>query len=535
MEDKNLSGPMEGSMASDQQWGVSQSLQPYPPQYCQSDNNVDPRLRTYGNEQQYYPLSNGNEFGTSYPDVPDQNTQSESYPVFNGWNGMNEQFLAQKPVFEQNRFPEPQSSEENAKGRLRNISPSVHPSGNIHPNFEDMDPEELKQREAIWMATLEPDALALMLQAPIGPTGLSTDFPITVNNFNTNNSYNTIEDQGQWNPAYFGINTQNSQNGDINFGVLRDGLGANAMTAASQSPGYYPGMADTIQRGSEINKIVENSQYPQHTMGLHHARNNTQNDRAFPATRGDLNIAQDERIYMPTPDIFGGQKLHHAGFTNINRVPAPSPEFQSTFQGFTNDDLAPPPNGFYDTTLTRKMRTTTNSVNPENLNPDAQNASIGDAIPAPKRAKGGASAKKERRSRMGRDESHYPVVWMTEPEMKAIDPNYEKNPRRAFQDMGNAKRGCNKGFQIDWDQVELLNAHRQNARHDEQEREKLCGPGQYVPKFINPDYKPKARLQEHQNAWREAKKEGVISDDWTNRIRRTANRKHYKPAEEAGN
>ncbi|KAJ8067834.1 hypothetical protein OCU04_003428 [Sclerotinia nivalis] len=339
------------------------------------------------------------------------------------------------------------------------------------------------------------------------------------------------------------------------------------MTVSSQSPCYHPGMAYTIRDGSEISRPVENSQYPQHTMGPHHtpvyvytartrtshvqdnqpptqrkrAQNNTRNGRAFPATLGDLNVDQDERMYKSTPDIFGGQELqmfdqqtmNRGGFDNLNRELLPSPEFQSTFQDFMSDDLAPPPNGFYDTTLNSGKRATTQNINPGDPGSGAQNVSFGDAIPAPKKAKEGASARHGRPAYLDSDVSKYPRVQMTETELKAIDPTYEKNHRRTFQDMRNSKNGT-KPCRIDWDQVELLNAHRQKARHDEEERQKLCGPGEYVPKFIAADYKPKDKLQKYQNAWLEAKKKGVISDAWMNRKRRSINSR-YKPVEEAEN
>ncbi|CAD6448988.1 3030114c-40bb-4fba-a77a-532f6b5580ef [Sclerotinia trifoliorum] len=586
-------------MASDQQWGVKQTLQP-PPQYYQS-NYVDPHITACDNEgprwqdfpatllpktpprdgQQYFSLADGNEFGTSYPDVPDQKTRSEPHPVFNGWNGMNEYILAQQPVFEQNIFAEPQSSEENAQGRRRNISPSAHLSWNIQSNFEDMDPGKLKQREPKLMATLKPDASTLRMQAPTfsvartGSVGPATELPITFNNFGTGESFGTIggqhvshinyRNQGQSDPIYSGINTDNIQNANINSGVRRYGTGANATTVASRSPFYHPGMAYTVRDGSEISRTVENSQYPQHTMGPDHtpvhvytvvdfehrheprngqseigppnfrkwtrtshvqdsqpstqrkrAQVNKANDRAFPVTLCDLNV---ERIYKPTTEVFVGQEpqmfdqqaMHRGGFDNMNRELLLAPEFQSAYEGSMNENLSLPPKGFYDPAFNCRKHKITQIIEPENTNSDAQNISFRDTIPAPKRANNCESSKNGLSAYLNSHKSKYPRVTITEEEIKVIDPAYENRFRRKFQGLRNS-RTASKTRRIDWDQVELLNAHRRGARHNEKERRKLCSPGEYVPKFISAEYKPTKKLRKYQDSWLEAKKVGVISD-----------------------
>ncbi|APA15841.1 hypothetical protein sscle_15g106110 [Sclerotinia sclerotiorum 1980 UF-70] len=600
-------------MASDQQWGAKQTLQP-PPQYRRSDNYVDPHITACGNEeprwldfpatsltqippldgQQCYSLANGKEFGTSYPDVPDQHKRSEPYPVLDGWNEMNEHFPAQQPVFEQNTFPELQSSEENTRDRRRNISPSAHPSWNTNSNFEDMDSETLKEVEPKLMASLRPDAPALLVQAPTfqvartAPVGPATELPITVNNFGTSESFGTTggqhiskinyRDQRQSNPIYFGINTNNSEDANINFGVARDGTGANATAVAFRSPLYDPGMACTVRDGSEISRHIENSQYCQHTMGPHqtpahvytemeyeppheprndhlevgpadsrkwipmsHAQDNqsstegkraqinTSEDRAFPATLGDLNVG---RVYRPTPEVFGEQEvqmfdqqaMNRGTFDNMNREHLLLPEFQSTFQGFMNDDLALPPKGFYDPAFNCRKHQRTENLKPQSAKSCAQNVKVRGAIPAPKRAKNGEPSKNGLSAYLNSHESKYPRVTITEEEMKVIDPCYESRPRRTFQGLRNSWN-TSKTCRIDWDQVELLNAHRRKARHDEEERQKLCSPGEYVPKFISADYKPSDKLRKYQNAWLEAKKVGVISDAWMNWKSRTINRR----------
>lgn len=92
----------------------------------------------------------------------------------------------------------------------------------------------------------------------------------------------------------------------------------------------------------------------------------------------------------------------------------------------------------------------------ENLNSDDQSNTSDNEAPETRESKDKGTTQRKRKPWTARIESSYPRVWMTEEEMKIIDPDYEKNPRLAFQDMTKAKNGM-KSFQIDWDQVELLN------------------------------------------------------------------------------
>ncbi|TEY73105.1 hypothetical protein BOTCAL_0083g00180 [Botryotinia calthae] len=148
--------------------------------------------------------------------------------------------------------------------------------------------------------------------------------------------------------------------------------------------------------------------------------------------------------------------------------------------------------------------------------------------PETRNSKNEGTTKRKHRPWTMRAEFTYPRVWMTEQEMKLIDPEYEKNPRLAFEDMKNAKNGM-KSFQINWDQVEVLNEHRRNGMHEENERMKRCAPGTYVPNSVPKIYCPKGRLRECRDEWLRKKEMGEISDSWTNRIRRTANHRRYDP------
>lgn len=64
---------------------------------------------------------------------------------------------------------------------------------------------------------------------------------------------------------------------------------------------------------------------------------------------------------------------------------------------------------------------------------------------------------KARKSFWKRRESHFPRVWMTKEEAKAILQDFEKNPPATFRDMSKAKNNM-KSIIIDWTQMELLNA-----------------------------------------------------------------------------
>ncbi|KAF7893751.1 hypothetical protein EAF00_007265 [Botryotinia globosa] len=164
----------------------------------------------------------------------------------------------------------------------------------------------------------------------------------------------------------------------------------------------------------------------------------------------------------------------------------------------------------------------------ETQNVDAQtNSSESDASET-RKSKDTKTTQRKRKPWTSRTESSYPRVWMTEQEMKHIDPDYEKNPRLAFQDMTKAKNGM-KSFQIDWDQVELLNEHRRNAENEENERMMCHAPGTYVQKFVPKLYFPKGRLQECRDEWFRRKQMGDASDSWTNRMRRKADRSNYNP------
>ncbi|KAM0148723.1 hypothetical protein ACHAQE_001132 [Botrytis cinerea] len=149
-------------------------------------------------------------------------------------------------------------------------------------------------------------------------------------------------------------------------------------------------------------------------------------------------------------------------------------------------------------------------------------------VPETRNFRNEGTTKRKRTPWTMRAESAYPRVWMTEQEMKLIDPEYEKNPRLAFRDMTNAKNGM-KSFQINWDQVEVLNEHRRNAVHQENELMKRYAPGTYVPNFVPKIYCPKGRLRECRDEWLRKKETGDVSDSWTNRKRRTADHKRYQP------
>ncbi|KAF7939360.1 uncharacterized protein EAE97_007440 [Botrytis byssoidea] len=164
----------------------------------------------------------------------------------------------------------------------------------------------------------------------------------------------------------------------------------------------------------------------------------------------------------------------------------------------------------------------------ENQNLDDQSDSSGSDASETRKLKDTGTTRRKRKPWTARPESSYPRVWTTEQEMKHIDPDYEKNPRLAFQDMTKAKNGM-KSFQIDWDQVELLNVHRRNAANEENERMKCRAPGTYVPKFVPKPYFPNARLQECRDEWFRRKQMGDASDSWTNRMRRKADRSNYNP------
>ncbi|KAF5868347.1 uncharacterized protein Bfra_007545 [Botrytis fragariae] len=164
----------------------------------------------------------------------------------------------------------------------------------------------------------------------------------------------------------------------------------------------------------------------------------------------------------------------------------------------------------------------------EDMNADAQSDTSDSEAPETRKSKNKGATQRKRRPWTTRTEFNYPRVWMTEQEMKIIDPEYEKNPRLAFKDMTNAKNGM-KSFQINWDQVELLNEHRRNVAHEENERMKRSAPGTYVQKFIPKPYCPNGRLRECRDEWLRRKQTGEVSDSWTNRMRRTADHRRYNP------
>ncbi|TGO18422.1 hypothetical protein BTUL_0010g00920 [Botrytis tulipae] len=163
-----------------------------------------------------------------------------------------------------------------------------------------------------------------------------------------------------------------------------------------------------------------------------------------------------------------------------------------------------------------------------NLNLDDQSDSSESDASETRKSKDTGTTRRKREPWTARTESSYPRVWMTEQEMKHIDPDYEKNPRLAFQDMTKAKNGM-KSFQIDWDQVELLNEHRRNTANEENERMKCHAPGTYVQMFVPKLYFPKGRLRECRDEWLRRKQMGDTSDSWTNRMRRKADRSNFNP------
>ncbi|TGO45201.1 hypothetical protein BCON_0413g00040 [Botryotinia convoluta] len=164
----------------------------------------------------------------------------------------------------------------------------------------------------------------------------------------------------------------------------------------------------------------------------------------------------------------------------------------------------------------------------EKLNADTQSDSSDSDAPETRKSKNKGAIQRKRRPWTTRTEFTYPRVLMTEQEMKLIDPEYEKNPRLAFKDMTNAKNGM-KSFQIDWDQVELLNEHRRNAAHEENERMKRSASGTYVQKFVPKPYCPNGRLRECRDEWLRKKQMGGVSNSWTNRMRRMADHRRYNP------
>ncbi|TGO45058.1 hypothetical protein BOTNAR_0706g00010 [Botryotinia narcissicola] len=164
----------------------------------------------------------------------------------------------------------------------------------------------------------------------------------------------------------------------------------------------------------------------------------------------------------------------------------------------------------------------------KNLNLGDQSDSSESDSSESRKSKDTGTTRRKRKPWTARTESSYPRAWMTKPEMKIIDPDYEKNPRLAFQDMTKAKNGM-KSFQIDWDQVELLNEHRRNAANEENERMECHAPETYVPKFVPKLYFPNARLRECRDEWFRRKQMGDTSDSWTNRMRRKADRSNYNP------
>ncbi|TGO17659.1 hypothetical protein BPAE_0412g00010 [Botrytis paeoniae] len=159
---------------------------------------------------------------------------------------------------------------------------------------------------------------------------------------------------------------------------------------------------------------------------------------------------------------------------------------------------------------------------------NTQSDSSDSEAPETRKSKNKGATQRKRRPWTTRTEFTYPRVWMTVQEMKIIDPEYEKNPRLAFEDMTNAKNGM-KSFQIDWDQVELLKEHRRNAAHEENERMKRSAPGTYVQKFVPKPYCPNGRLRECRDEWLRRKQTGEVSDSWTNRMRRMADHRRYNP------
>ncbi|KAI9642644.1 hypothetical protein NHQ30_009449 [Ciborinia camelliae] len=196
-----------------------------------------------------------------------------------------------------------------------------------------------------------------------------------------------------------------------------------------------------------------------------------------------MNMFQSEPSYMESqmfdpqmfdpqmfaPQMLDPQMLHRGGFLDMGQPLPQSSEFQMT-QDFTNYHLASPPlNGYYSTipNSARLRAALIQSTNPGNANLAPENSNLDVRIPAFKSAsrkgKNGASndgqteKKAKRIPWWKRLESRYPRVPMTLQELKAIDPDYEKNPRRAFQDM-NGEENRMKAFQISWDQMELLNA-----------------------------------------------------------------------------
>ncbi|KAB8298641.1 hypothetical protein EYC80_000820 [Monilinia laxa] len=269
------------------------------------------------------------------------------------------------------------------------------------------------------------------------------------------------------------------------------------------------------------------------------------------------------------PRLYDQQRANNARLVDMNQALPRVPGFQlSTLQDITDNDRAPPPGGYYNTNFLNRPgnQPVHNSslgngrLAPGNTSPSLERAIPGGKIPAPANAKpsleremlggiipairrvrkkpanrgsGEEPVKKSKRSPWDhRFESQFPRVHMLEEEVEVVEKNYKDNPRKTFENMSNTKDDM-KAIHIDWEQVELLNSIRQNARKEEKERKRLCKPEEYIPKRIPADYKPKARLLQCYNAWLKAKQEhGMVSNSWTDRKRRTADKKLYKPREE---
>ncbi|QSZ32308.1 hypothetical protein DSL72_001882 [Monilinia vaccinii-corymbosi] len=270
---------------------------------------------------------------------------------------------------------------------------------------------------------------------------------------------------------------------------------------------------------------------------------------------GYMNISRSDPGYMPLPpppnnlrghmepQMFHQQTSYHTNNAGMNRTLPRLPGLvPSTPPAFIDNNRGPPLNGHYSTNLTEQVTRPAVQENPSNEKPiKPEEPWMAGVIPVTRRGRrmpvnAESSNRAERKSSRPmwecRLESYYPRVWMLEEEAKMVEKNYDKNPRKAFQNMSNAKNNM-KSIQLDWDQVELLNSIRQAARNVEEERRKLCKPEEYIAKEIPSDYKPKARLLQCYNAWLEAKQEGgMVSNSWTNRKRRTADNRTYKPAKE---
>ncbi|THV49096.1 hypothetical protein BGAL_0211g00030 [Botrytis galanthina] len=99
-------------------------------------------------------------------------------------------------------------------------------------------------------------------------------------------------------------------------------------------------------------------------------------------------------------------------------------------------------------------------------------------------------------------------------EMKAIDPDYEKHPHKAFfpERMNFSQQVGRKSILIPTRMIDLLNAHRQKAR--EEERKNFTG------RKIPPDFKLRPAMHKDFEAFQEARRKEEETRSYENRERK---------------